>query len=61
MQSYGIMSKDQIISLANKAAVDAVNTSLKLQAPVQVDPMKGDVLDGFPSINYKELTNKVTM
>ena len=39
--------QSQIISMANKAAVDAVNTSLKLQAPVQVDPMKGDVLDGF--------------
>lgn len=39
--------QSQIISVANKAAVDAVNTSLKLQAPVQVDPMKGDVLDGF--------------
>lgn len=39
--------QSKIISVANKAAVDAVNTSLKLQAPVQVDPMKGDVLDGF--------------
>lgn len=39
--------QSQIISVVNKAAVDAVNTSLKLQAPVQVDPMKGDVLDGF--------------
>lgn len=39
--------QSQIISVANKEAVDAVNTSLKLQAPVQVDPMKGDVLDGF--------------
>ena len=39
--------QSQIISVANKAAVDAVNTSLKLQAPVQVDSMKGDVLDGF--------------
>ena len=39
--------QSQIISVANKAAVDAVNTSLKLQAPVQVDPIKGDVLDGF--------------
>ena len=37
----------QIISVANKAAVDAVNASMKLQAPVQVEPMKGDVLDGF--------------
>ena len=39
--------QSQIISMANKAAVDAVNTSMKLQAPVQVEPMKGDVLDGF--------------
>lgn len=39
--------QSQIISVANKAAVDAVNASLKLQAPVQVEPMKGDVLDGF--------------
>ena len=39
--------QSQMISVANKAAVDAVNTSLKLQMPVQVDPMKGDVLDGF--------------
>ena len=39
--------QSQIISVANKAAVDAVNASLKLQVPVQVEPMKGDVLDGF--------------
>lgn len=39
--------QSQMISAANKAAVDAVNTSLKLQAPVQVEPFKGDVLDGF--------------
>lgn len=39
--------QSQIILVANKAAVDAVNTSLKLQVPVQVEPMKGDVLDGF--------------
>ena len=39
--------QSQIISMANKAAVDAVNASMKLQAPVQVEPMKGDVLDGF--------------
>ena len=39
--------QSQIISVANKAAVDAVNASLKLQAPVQIKPMKGDVLDGF--------------
>ena len=39
--------QSQIISVANKAAVDAVNASLKLQAPVQVEPFKGDVLDGF--------------
>ena len=39
--------QSQIISVANKAAVDAVNASMKLQAPVQVEPMKGDVLDGF--------------
>ena len=39
--------QSQIISMANKAAVDAVNASMKLQVPVQVEPMKGDVLDGF--------------
>ena len=39
--------QSQMISAANKAAVDAVNASLKLQAPVQVEPFKGDVLDGF--------------
>ena len=39
--------QSQIISVANKAAVDAVNTSLKLQTSVQVEPMKGDVLDGL--------------
>ena len=39
--------QSQIISVANKAAVDAINASLKLQVPVQVEPMKGDVLDGF--------------
>lgn len=39
--------QSQIISVANKAAVDAVNASLKLQAPVEVEPFKGDVLDGF--------------
>ena len=39
--------QSQMISVANKAAADAVNASLKLQAPVQVEPFKGDVLDGF--------------
>ena len=39
--------QSQMISVANKAAVDAVNASLKLQAPVQVEPFKDDVLDGF--------------
>lgn len=39
--------QSQMISAANKAAVDAVNASLKLQAPVQIEPFKGDVLDGF--------------
>ena len=39
--------QSQMISAANKAAADAVNASLKLQAPVQVEPFKGDVLDGF--------------
>ena len=39
--------QSQMISVANKAAVDAVNASLKLQVPVRVEPMKGDVLDGF--------------
>ena len=39
--------QSQIISVANKAAVAADNTSLNLHTPVQVDPMKGDVLDGF--------------
>ena len=39
--------QSQMISAANKAAVDAVNASLKLQAPVQVEPFKGDVLYGF--------------
>lgn len=39
--------QSQMILAANKAAVDAVNASLKLQAPVQVEPFKGDVLDGF--------------
>ena len=39
--------QSQRISVANKAAVDAVNASLKLQAPVQVEPFKGDMLDGF--------------
>lgn len=39
--------QSQRISVANKAAVDTVNASLKLQAPVQVEPFKGDMLDGF--------------
>ena len=39
--------QSQIISAANKAAMDAVNVNFKLHAPVPVAPMKGDVLDGF--------------
>ena len=39
--------QSQIISVANKAAVDAVNVNFKLHAPVPVAPMKGDILDGF--------------
>ena len=39
--------QSQIISAANKAAMDAVNVNFKLHAPVPVTPMKGDVLDGF--------------
>lgn len=39
--------QSQIISVANKAAMDAVNVNFKLHAPVPVAPMKGDILDGF--------------
>ena len=39
--------QSQIISAANKAAMDAVNVNFKLHAPVPVAPMKGDILDGF--------------
>ena len=39
--------QSQMISAANKAAMDAVNVNFKLHAPVPVAPMKGDVLDGF--------------
>ena len=39
--------QSQIISAANKAAMDAVNVNFKLHAPVPVTPMKGDILDGF--------------
>lgn len=39
--------QSQMISVANKAAVDAVNANFKLHAQVPVAPMKGDVLDGF--------------
>ena len=39
--------QSQMISVANKAAVDAVNAHFKMHAPVSVAPMKGDVLDGF--------------
>ena len=39
--------QSQIISAANKAAMDAVNVNFKLHAPVPVTPMKGDNLDGF--------------
>ena len=39
--------QSQMISAANKAAMDAVNVNFKLHAPVPVAPMKGDNLDGF--------------
>lgn len=39
--------QSQMISVANKVAVDAVNAHFKMHAPVSVAPMKGDVLDGF--------------
>ena len=39
--------QSQMISVANKAAVDAVNAHFKMHAPVSVAPMKGDVLDGY--------------
>ena len=39
--------QSQIISAANKAAMDAVNVNFKLHAPVPVAPMKGDIIDGF--------------
>ena len=39
--------QSQIISAANKAAMDAVNVNFKLHAPVPVAPMKGDIVDGF--------------
>ena len=39
--------QSQMISVANKAAIDAVNVNFKLHAPVPVAPMKGDILDGF--------------
>ena len=39
--------QSQIISAANKAAMDAVNVNFKLHAPVPVTPMKCDNLDGF--------------
>ena len=39
--------QSQMLSVANKAAVDAINTNLKWHAPVPVTPIKGDVLDGF--------------
>ena len=39
--------QSQMISAANKAAMDAVNVNFKLHAPVPVAPMKGDIVDGF--------------
>lgn len=39
--------QSQMISVANKAAMDAVNVNFKLHAPVPVALMKGDILDGF--------------
>ncbi len=33
--------------MANKTAIDAVNNTVKAQTGVSVEPMKGDVLDGF--------------
>lgn len=49
--------QSQMISVANKAAVDAVNAHFKMHAPVSVAPMKGDVLDGF-SIYQLQGTDK---
>ena len=49
--------QSQMISVANKAAVDVANANLKLHAPVPVAPIKGDILDGF-SIYQLQGTDK---
>ena len=49
--------QSQILSVANKATIDAVNTNLKLYSSVPVEPIKGDVLDGF-SIYQLQGTDK---
>ena len=49
--------QSQILSVANKATIDAANTNLKLYSSVPVEPIKGDVLDGF-SIYQLQGTDK---
>lgn len=49
--------QSQMISVANKAAVDVANAHFKMHAPVPVAPIKGDILDGF-SIYQLQGTDK---
>ena len=39
--------QSQMISVANKDAVNAINAAIKMHYSVPVEPIKGDVLDGF--------------
>ncbi len=53
--------ENNFLKMTNKTAIDVVNNIVKAQTGVSVEPMKGMFLMVIPSINYKELTNKVIM
>ena len=53
--------QSQMIRIVNKESVDSINTVLKMHYDLSFEPIKAMLLMVFPTINYKGLTNKVTM
>lgn len=39
--------ENNFLKMTNKTAIDVVNNTVKAQTGVSVEPMKGDVLDGY--------------
>ena len=53
--------QNQMLFAANKEAVNAINANLKWHSSVPVNPIKGEVLDGFSYYQLQGTENKVTM